>query len=247
MLFILHCPRKSTLTFWGWWGVIHCPAQGLRSSVCDPYWGRSHIQCRIEGPSEESSNLRTEKFCWCPVEGRRSIVFVTTSAAAVCVRLRLKCDGTRAETRFRLPTKRTSLFKSAGGVSSLDYWQPRCALSAVVMLDKPCSEVVWRVLATHSVHQFPLYFLSRASPCIITFQLDSTTHETSNTLTCLVSLAIHFILWDACCAEAWFNSDFKLKPPKTQRGVGHASSITVTSGVFNPIKHHVTFCLRTYR
>jgi len=29
-------------------------------------------------------------------------------------RLRLKCDGTRAETRFRLPVKRTSPFKSAG-------------------------------------------------------------------------------------------------------------------------------------
>ena len=26
----------------------------------------------------------------------------------------LKCDGTRAETRFRLPAKRTSPFKSAG-------------------------------------------------------------------------------------------------------------------------------------
>ena len=29
-------------------------------------------------------------------------------------RLRLKCDGTRAETRFYLPAKRTSPFKSAG-------------------------------------------------------------------------------------------------------------------------------------
>jgi len=28
------------------------------------------------------------------------------------------------------------------GVSSVDYWQPRCAASAVVMLDTPCSEVV---------------------------------------------------------------------------------------------------------
>ena len=39
-------------------------------------------------------------------------------------RLRLKCDGTRAETRFRLSAKRTSPFKSAGGggVSSVDYW-----------------------------------------------------------------------------------------------------------------------------
>jgi len=45
---------------------------------------------------------------------------------------------------------------------------------AVVMLDTPCSEVVWRVLATHSIRQFPLHFPSRASPCAITFQLDST-------------------------------------------------------------------------
>ena len=29
-------------------------------------------------------------------------------------RVRLKCDGTRAETRFRLSAKRTSPFKSAG-------------------------------------------------------------------------------------------------------------------------------------
>jgi hypothetical protein len=42
-------------------------------------------------------------------------------------RLRLKCDGTRAETRFCLSAKRTSPFKSAEGVSSVDYWQPRCA------------------------------------------------------------------------------------------------------------------------
>ena len=47
-----------------------------------------------------------------------------------------------------------------------------CA-SAVVMLDTRCSEVVWRVLATHSIRQFPLHFPSRASPCAITFQLDS--------------------------------------------------------------------------
>jgi len=39
----------------------------------------------------------------------------------------LKCDGTRAYTRFRLSAKRTNSFKSAGGVSSVDYWQPRCA------------------------------------------------------------------------------------------------------------------------
>ena len=41
----------------------------------------------------------------------------------------LKCDGTCAETRVRLSTKRTSPFKSAGGAgrggSSVDYWHSR--------------------------------------------------------------------------------------------------------------------------
>ena len=36
-------------------------------------------------------------------------------------RLRVKCDGTRAETRFSLSAKRKSPFKSARGVSSVDY------------------------------------------------------------------------------------------------------------------------------
>ena len=47
-----------------------------------------------------------------------------------------------------------------------------CA-SAVVMLDTPRTEVVWRVQATHSIHQFPLHFPSQVSPCAITFQLES--------------------------------------------------------------------------
>ena len=46
--------------------------------------------------------------------------------------------------------------------------------SAVVKLDTPRSEVVWRVTATHSIRQFPLHFPSCASPCAITFQVDST-------------------------------------------------------------------------
>jgi len=51
-----------------------------------------------------------------------------------------------------------------------------CA-SAVVMLDTSCSEVVWIVLVTQSIRQFPLHFPSRASPCAITFHLDSTTQN----------------------------------------------------------------------
>ena len=86
----------------------------------------------------------------------------------------LKCDGTRAETRIRLSAKRTSPFKSAGGRQFSRLLAAEVCASAVVMLDTPCSEVVWRVLATHYIRQFPLHFSSRASQCAITFQLDST-------------------------------------------------------------------------
>jgi len=80
------------------------------------------------------------------------------------VLLRLKCDGTRAENRFRLSSKRTSPFKSEGGGRQFRLLLAAevCA-SAVVMLDTLCSEVVWRVLATHSIRQFLLHFPSHAS------------------------------------------------------------------------------------
>jgi len=39
----------------------------------------------------------------------------------------LKCDDARAKTIIRLSAKRTSPFKSAEGVSSVDYWQSRSA------------------------------------------------------------------------------------------------------------------------
>jgi len=38
-----------------------------------------------------------------------------------------------------------------------------------------CSPVMWRLLVTNSILLFPLHFSSCASPCAITFQLDSTT------------------------------------------------------------------------
>jgi hypothetical protein len=81
---------------------------------------------------------------------------------------------------------RTSPFKSAGTHFSRLLAAEVCA-SAVVMLDTPSSEVVWGVLATHSILQFSLHFLSRASPCAITFQLDSNIgdrdSEVSNVIT----------------------------------------------------------------
>ena len=57
-------------------------------------------------------------------------------------RLCLKCDGTRAETRFCLSAKRTSPFKSAGGGGQFSrLLAAEVCASAVVMLDTPCSEV----------------------------------------------------------------------------------------------------------
>jgi hypothetical protein len=57
-------------------------------------------------------------------------------------RLRLKCDGTRAETRFRLSAKRTNLFKSAWGGQFSRLLAAEVCGSAVVMLYTPCFEVV---------------------------------------------------------------------------------------------------------
>jgi hypothetical protein len=48
-------------------------------------------------------------------------ILIITQFALVSHRLRLKCDGTRSETRFRLSAKWTSPFKSAGAISSVDY------------------------------------------------------------------------------------------------------------------------------
>ena len=97
----------------------------------------------------------------------------------ICIAIsrgQLKCGGTCAETRFRLSAKGTSPFKSAGGRGARQFSRLLTAevcASAVVMLDTACSEVVWRVLATHSIRQFALHFPSCALPCAITFQLES--------------------------------------------------------------------------
>jgi hypothetical protein len=86
----------------------------------------------------------------------------------VC-RLRLKRDGTCAETRFRLSPKRTCPFQSAGASV-----QSTTGSRGVHISDSDAGYTVLRgsvrVLATHSIRQFPLHFPSRASPCAIRFQ-----------------------------------------------------------------------------
>jgi len=91
--------------------------------------------------------------------------------------LRLKRDGTREEARFRLTAKRTIPFKSVGGrqFSRLLVGKLRTSACRVCTVRASlCSAVMWRLLVTHSILLFLLYFSSRASPCATTFQLDST-------------------------------------------------------------------------
>jgi len=87
--------------------------------------------------------------------------------------VRLKHDGTRAETRFRLSPKRTSPFKSAGASvqSTAGSRGVRISVSNAAYTTFRGSV---RVLATHSIRQFRLHFPSHVSPCAIRFQKHTT-------------------------------------------------------------------------
>jgi hypothetical protein len=87
-------------------------------------------------------------------------------------RLCLKCDGTRAETRFRLSAKRTSPFKSAGASV-----QSTTGSRVVRISGSNAGYTMFRgsVKSTgYPIHSPVSPSLpSRASPCAIIFQLDS--------------------------------------------------------------------------
>ena len=82
---------------------------------------------------------------------------------------RAEPDGTRAETTFRLSPKRTSPFKSAG-----ESVQSTAGSRGVRICVSNAGYTTFRgrvrVLATHSIRQFPLHFPSRASPCATRFR-----------------------------------------------------------------------------
>ena len=74
--------------------------------------------------------------------------------------MRLKCDGTRPETRFGFSAKRTSPFKSTGAsVQSI------AGSRGVRISGSNAGYTIFRgsvrVLATHSIRHFPVHFLSR--------------------------------------------------------------------------------------
>jgi len=67
-----------------------------------------------------------------------------------------------------------------------------------------CSAVMWRLLATHSTILFPLHFSSRASPCAITFQKQSTHSPIGSPITAAFlpfSSLLHDFLTTLLCAQ----------------------------------------------
>ena len=81
-------------------------------------------------------------------------------------RLRLKCDGTRGETRFRLSAKRMSPFKSAGASV-----QSTAGSRGVRISDSNAGYTMFRGSVKSTGYPppfrlFPLHFPSRVSPCV---------------------------------------------------------------------------------
>jgi hypothetical protein len=94
----------------------------------------------------------------------------------------LKCDGTCTETRIRPSMKRTSPFKSAGASVQSTTGSRGVRISGSNAGCTMFRGSVKGTCYTHSIRQFPLKFSSRASPCAITFQLESTISASHTTL-----------------------------------------------------------------
>ena len=103
----------------------------------------------------------------------------------------MKCDGTRAETRLRLSTKRTSTFKSAGASV-----QSTAGSRGVRISGSNAGYTTFRGSAKgtgYAIHSPVSPSLpSRASPCAITFQLASITVFSSKTSGSTFLLQTHF-------------------------------------------------------
>ena len=118
----------------------------------------------------------------------------------------LKCDGTRAETRFRLSAKRTNAFKSAAGRQFSRLLAAEvCGISGSnAGYNVFRGSVKWYWVPTASAN-FPFISPSVASPCAITFQPDSTAgggkavpflcHSKTISLACKESSALGSAQW----------------------------------------------------
>ena len=107
--------------------------------------------------------------CWCCSNVCCTMHLLTVPMRGIVC---LKCDGTCAETRFRLSPKRTSRFKLVGASVQLTAG----SWDVCISVSNAGYTTFWgsvRVLATHSIRQFPLYSPTHVSPCAIKFQTHS--------------------------------------------------------------------------
>ena len=124
----------------------------------------------------KNRNIRGEK------KNRFSVTLFTTNSTRTnpgmipCCIARAERDGTQAETRFRFSPKRTSPFKSVGASV-----QSTAGSRGVRISFSNAGYATFgggvRVLATHSIRQFPLHFPSRASPCATRFRTSSSMQQ----------------------------------------------------------------------
>ena len=104
-----------------WWNYSHCTGlsghqtatRGLRNR--SKYFGNQRRTAYTDHPPLSTVEVkeRVELYRYSPSGPSRPVL----EWNPVDVTGQLKCDGTRAETRFRLSARRTSPFKSAGGAS----------------------------------------------------------------------------------------------------------------------------------
>jgi hypothetical protein len=106
---------------------------------------------------------------WVPGWGKRTVALLRTARYIGCV-WNVMAHAQKTDFVFRR-NGRVHLNRRGRQLSRL--LAAEVCASAVILLDTRCSEVVWRVLDNHSIRQFPLHFPTRASPCAITFQMDS--------------------------------------------------------------------------
>ena len=131
---------------WYWQLVIYVSTISICNHVClfscDPHC-RKHVPSwrliflNLSGNLSLSITMFTTAPPPCPSCEPHALRILSPTP----VRLRLKCDGTRAETRFRLKRNGRSHLNRRGRQLSRLLAAGVCA-SAVVMLDTPCSEVV---------------------------------------------------------------------------------------------------------
>jgi len=155
------------------------PRVHLQEGGCRYSYGKACLHASVYAKKiYEYKNIKEKLYKTNTEIWYNNMIVYTASYKQIIPYLYVNCDWNvtahAQKPDFVFRAKRTSPFKSDGWRQFSRLLAAEVCASAVVMLDTPRSVVMWRVLATHCIRQFPLHFPSRASPCSITFQLEST-------------------------------------------------------------------------